>query len=64
MGHEQSGIPAHVEIESEFLNLKSYIKTENIRSVSTKQFIKNPGNVNDRILGLVEERVKLLLGFI
>lgn len=57
------GIPTHVEIESNFLNSKSYIKTEDIRSVSTKRLIRKLGSASDKVMILVEERIKLLLGF-
>lgn len=57
------GIPTHVELECDFLNLKSYIKTEDIRSISIKRLIKKLGKVNDEIMYFVEERIKLLLGF-
>lgn len=58
------GIPTHVELESDFLNIKSYIKTEDIRSVSINRLIKKLGAVDEQILYLVEERLKLLLGII
>lgn len=57
------GIPAHVEIVYEFLNTKSYIKTEDIRSISAKRLVKRLGTVNESTMGQVEERIKLLLGF-
>ena len=56
------GIPTHVELDSGFLSQKSYLKTEDIRSVSTKRLIKKIGNVDDKIMKPVEERIKLLLG--
>ena len=58
------GIPTHVELVSDILTMKSYIKTEDIRSVSTKRLIKKLGNASNEIMLLVEERIKLLLGFI
>ena len=57
------GIPTHVELETDFLNLKSYIKTEDIRSASTKRLIRKIGDVEEKTMKLVEERIKLLLGF-
>ena len=57
------GISTHVEIESVFLNSKSYIKTEDIRSVSTKRLIRKLGSASGKVMNLVEERIKLLLGF-
>jgi len=58
------GIPTHVELNTDFLNVKSYIKTEDIRSISTKRLIKRLGKVDEKTMNLVEERLKLLLGFI
>lgn len=58
------GIPTHIELKSDFLNLKSYIKTEDVRSVSIKRLIKKIGRVEEKIMYSVEERLKLLLGFI
>ena len=40
------GIPTHVELVSDILTMKSYIKTEDIRSVSTKRLIKKLGNAS------------------
>ena len=56
-------IRTHVELESNFLDKKSYIKSEDIRSVSTKRLIKKIGVIDDKVMTFVEERVKLLLGF-
>jgi mRNA interferase MazF len=61
---KNKGIPTHVELESDFLNVMSYIKTEDIRSVSINRLIKKLGAVDEQILYLVEERLKLLLGII
>ena len=58
------GIPTHVELNTDFLNVKSYTKTEDIRSISTKRLIKRLGKVDEKTMNLVEERLKLLLGFI
>ena len=56
-------IPTHVELESDFLKTRSYIRTEDIRSVSTRRLTKKIGSVDAGIMSLVEERVKYLLGF-
>jgi mRNA-degrading endonuclease toxin of MazEF toxin-antitoxin module len=50
-----------VEMETPFLSQKSYLKTEDIRSVSTKRLIKKIGRVEDKIMRMVEDRIKLLL---
>jgi mRNA interferase MazF len=55
------GIPTHVELEGSYLSQKSYIKTEDIRSVSTKRLIKRIGRVEDKVMKMVEDRIKLLL---
>ena len=60
---KNKGIPTHVELESDFLNFKSYIKTEDIRSVSIKRLTKRLGLVDEETMLGVEERLKLLLGF-
>lgn len=61
---KNKGIPAHVEINYDFLKVTSYIKTEDIRSVSTKRLCQKLGQVDKQIMDMVEERIKLLLGFI
>lgn len=60
---KNKGIPTHVELEREYLSLKSYIKTEDIRSIPTARLIKKIGIVNEEILSQVEQRIKFLLGF-
>jgi mRNA interferase MazF len=57
------GIPTHVELESNFLDLKSYIKTEDIRSISIRRLARKIGSVDENILNQVEQRIKYLLGF-
>jgi mRNA interferase MazF len=57
------GIPSHVEIDYEFMKQKSYIKTEDIRAISTNRLIKKLGAVDTLILAQVEEYLKLILGF-
>jgi mRNA interferase MazF len=55
------GIPTHIELEKEYLHIKSYIKTEDIRSVSIKRLIRKIGDVDIQTMLLVEDRLKLLL---
>lgn len=57
------GIPTHIEVNNDFLAQKSYIKTEDIRSISIKRLVKKLGDVDENIMVLVSERIKLLLGF-
>ena len=56
-------IPTHVELKTDYLTLTSYIKTEDIRSISTRRLVKKIGVVEENILNLVEQRIKFLLGF-
>lgn len=61
---KKKGIPSHVELEAGILKMASYIKTEDIRSVSTKRLIKKVAEVETKVISQVEERLKLLLGII
>lgn len=56
-------IPSHVEIvpPEGGLQLRSLIKCEDIRSISTDRLIKAMGRVNQMTLDSVEERLRLLL---
>jgi mRNA-degrading endonuclease toxin of MazEF toxin-antitoxin module len=54
------GIPTHVELQNDFLSTRSYIKTEDIRSISIKRFIKKLGMVDEGVILAVEERLKML----
>ena len=56
-------IPTHVELKTDFLKVTSYVKTEDIRSISTKRLVKKIGVVDEDILKLVEQRIRFLLGF-
>ena len=60
---KNKGIPTHVEINCDCLKVTRYIKTEDIRSVSTKRLSRKLGEIDKQSMSLVEERVKLLLGF-
>jgi mRNA interferase MazF len=57
-------IPFHVSIEPPEGNLKikSFIKCEDVRSVSTERLIKKLGEVSSETLQKVEERLRLLIG--
>lgn len=55
------GIPSHIEVNGTGLQMKSYIKTEDIRSISIERLIKKMGEVDARTMMLVEDRLKLLL---
>ena len=55
-------LPTHVGFTADFLKTESYIRTENIRSVSKKRLLKKLGFVSPEIIGIVENRIKYLLG--
>lgn len=57
-------IPLHVDISPPDggLIVKSYIKCEDIRSVSKDRLTRKLGTVSSNILESVEDRVKILLG--
>lgn len=59
---KHKGIPTHIELETSFLTTRSYIKTEDIRSISTKRLVKRLGVVEANVMSLVEERIRYLLG--
>lgn len=57
-------IPFHVKINSPEagLKVKSFIKCEDIRSVSLERFIKKLGMVDNKIIAEVEQRLRILIG--
>ncbi len=58
------GIPLHIPIEvlEGGLKERSFIKCENIRSISTKRLFKCIGSVSEPTMSLVENRVRIVLG--
>ncbi len=58
------GIPIHVPIKPQESSLaqNSYIKCEDIRSISTERLISKLGSVGKAILEEVEDNLKILLG--
>ena len=60
---KQKRIPSHVEMAPPEggLKLRSFIKCEDVRSISTDRLIKVMGSVNRTTLDKVEERLRLLL---
>jgi mRNA interferase MazF len=60
---KEKGIPSHVEITPPEggLQVRSFIKCEDIRSISTNRLIKVLGAVKVSTLGQVEQRLRLLL---
>jgi mRNA interferase MazF len=58
------GIPLHVEINPPEggLNVKSYAKCEDVRSISTSRLVKKFSTVSAQTIEKVEDRLKILLG--
>ena len=58
------GIPLHVEVNPPEggLSLKSFVKCEDVRSISTARLMKKLGEVSPEIINAVEDRLKILLG--
>ncbi|MFA5803848.1 MAG: type II toxin-antitoxin system PemK/MazF family toxin [Melioribacteraceae bacterium] len=61
---KKKGIPLHVciSIEETGLKTESYIKCEDVRSISKERFIEYMGSVTSSSLNEVEHKLKLLLG--
>jgi mRNA interferase MazF len=57
------GIPTHVQLNPPEggLTMKSFIKCEAIRSISTERLVRRMGNVRQATLEQVEDRIKILL---
>lgn len=58
------GIPFHVEIAPPEggLTVRSFVKCEDIRSISKERFLRRCGSVSAETVRLVEDRVRILLG--
>ena len=56
-------IPSHIEINPPEggLKIRSFIKCEDIRSISTERLVKALGSVKTSTLDRVEQRLRLLL---
>ncbi len=52
----------HVEFMADFLSTKSYIRTEDVRSVSKRRLVKKLGSIQPNVINIVETRLKYLLG--
>ena len=61
---KRKGIPLHVEIRPPEggLTLVSYVKCEDIRSVSKLRLIKQLGQVTPGTMAAVEDRLRVLMG--
>ncbi|MDM8564743.1 type II toxin-antitoxin system PemK/MazF family toxin [Candidatus Halobeggiatoa sp. HSG11] len=57
-------IPLHVKITPPEGGLKelSFIKCEDIRSISTERLLKQLGNITDSTLILAEDKLRILIG--
>ena len=58
-------IPFHVEIvpPNGGLKVRSFVKCEDVRSISVERFDKCLGKVSPDILTAVEDRLRILMGF-
>lgn len=58
------GIPLHVEISPTEggLTIKSFVKCEDVRSISTSRLIKKLGKVSPATIDAIEDRLRILLG--
>lgn len=58
------GIPLHVEIKPPEggLTMRSFIKCEELRCISTERLSKRLGTISERTLEAVEDRIKIVLG--
>ncbi len=58
------GIPLHVEIEPPEggLTVTSFVKCEDVRSISTARLVKRLGKVSPQTIDRVEDRMRILLG--
>lgn len=57
-------IPLHVEINPPEggLNVKSFAKCEDVRSISTSRLVRKFGAVSSQTIEKVEDRLRILLG--
>lgn len=58
------GIPLHVEVTPPEggLTLTSFVKCEDVRSISTSRLVRPLGRVSSQTVELVEDRLRILLG--
>lgn len=59
----EKGIPFHVDVDPPEggLRARSYVKCEDIRSVSTERLSKHLGTVSDTTMLAVDDRLRILL---
>ena len=58
------GVPTHVQVDSPEggLSLQSFIKCEDVRSISKSRLLSRFGAVSSETMSKVEERLAILLG--
>ena len=58
------GVPLHIKVDPPEggLSLTSYVKCEDVRSISTSRLIRKLGDVSPQTIESVEDRLKILLG--
>jgi mRNA interferase MazF len=61
---KSKGIPFHVSVKppEAGLKLESFIKCEDVRSISKERLVQNLGSVSPKTMEAAEYRVKVLLG--
>jgi mRNA interferase MazF len=61
---KDKGIPFHVTVKPPEggVKIESFIKCEDVRSISVKRLEKRWGTVSPEILTLVEDRLRILMG--
>ncbi len=64
MTSTRRGWPTHVEIQPPEGGLKntSFIKCEDVRSVSTERLIKRLGTVSEKNMATVADRLRIIIG--
>jgi mRNA interferase MazF len=60
---QAKGIPLHVPVDppEAGLRMKSFIKTEDVRSVAVERLARRLGKVSDSTMAGVEDRLRILL---
>jgi mRNA interferase MazF len=58
------GIPLHVEVTPPEggLTMTSFVKCEDLRSISTSRLVRRLGKVSSPVIDNVEDRLRILLG--
>ncbi|MBJ7898815.1 MAG: type II toxin-antitoxin system PemK/MazF family toxin [Cyanobacteria bacterium RI_101] len=61
---KDKGIPFHIKVEPPEggVKMQSFIKCEDVRSISVERIEKRWGTVSSETLALVEDRLRILMG--